>query len=268
MKHHVSQIHGVIRSSNVTIGRGVSIGAGTTIEADIVVLGDNCFIGENVTIRTKEFWLGDYSKIQRGTVGFGSQALRIGRNCWIGGRCDLDSQGGLVLEDNVGVGSLSQIWTHIRHGDVVNGCRFDSSQSVTIGKDAWFVGSCLVSPVSVGERSMAMLGSVIVKDMLPDRTYGGSPAVDITQKVGSQFAAISIDEKARRLKRLISDFELTNPEFANQLVVVTDLEDVNLLDNRTYFDVGSRSYSKKFTPAEVCFLKQTGTVKFTPLSDI
>ena len=267
MNHSVSQIDGIVRSPNVSIGRGVTIGSGTLIEAEVIVIGDNCFVGEDVTIRTKEFWLGDYSKIQRGTVGFGSQALRIGRNCWIGGRCDLDSQGGLVLEDNVGVGSLSQIWTHIRHGDVVNGCRFDSSQSVTIGKDAWFVGSCLVSPVSVGERSMAMLGSVIVKDMLPDRTYGGSPAIDITQKVGSQFAAISIEEKASRLQHLISKFEITHPEFANQLVVVMNLEDINYSDERTYFDVGSRSYSKKFTPAEVCFLKQTGTVKFTPLSD-
>jgi acetyltransferase-like isoleucine patch superfamily enzyme len=265
MSEFPCEINGTILSPNITMGQGVEVGSGTRIEADRVVLGDNCFIGENVTIKTKEFWLGDYSRIQRETVGYGQDSLRIGRNCWIGGRCDLDSQGGLFIDDNVGIGSMSQIWSHIRHGDVVDGCRYDSRKTVHIGKDAWFVGSCLVSPVHVGERSMAMLGSVITRDMMPNRTYGGVPAVDITDKVGPQFQDLSVEEKVNRLNLMIVRFEMIHPQLSGFLVASPGLESVDLEDGKTYFDLSSRSYTKKMTLAEVTFLKENGTAKFVPL---
>ncbi|MEY3806779.1 MAG: hypothetical protein RIR69_1591 [Actinomycetota bacterium] len=264
MSYLENHIKGTIVADNIQIGRGVVVGSGTVIEAENVVLGDGAFVGNDVVIKTKDFFIGDYSRIQAGTVGYGSKQLGIGRNCWIGGRCDLDSQGGLFIDDNVGIGSMSQIWTHIRHGDVVEGCRFNSTAEVHIGKDAWFVGSCLVSPVVVGERSMAMLGSVITRDMLPNRTYGGCPATDITDRVGPQFHNVSMWEKLERLKKLISDFENQYPEFVGKLVAVSDGNEIGVDDDRTYFDLGTRTYTKRFTEPEVLFLKTNGVAKFVP----
>lgn len=57
----------------------------------------------------------------------------------------------------------------------------------------WFVGHCLVSPIRAKARSMAMLGSVVTKDMDHNRIYAGTPAKDITDKVGMKRPGFSGD---------------------------------------------------------------------------
>ena len=257
---------GTIEADVVELGDGVNIAPTARIRARRVSIGDNCFIGDGVVIDVGEFVLGDYSRIQAHTVGFGVEALRIGRNCWIGGRCDLDSQGGLDIYDNVGIGSMSQVWSHIRHGDVVQGCRFDSRSRTVIEQDAWLVGSCLVSPVRVGRRSMALLGSVVTRDLAPDRTFAGVPATDVTDRVGPQFAPITDVEKARRLRNRIEEFEVARPEFRGRLRVVMSRDEV-LDDGTTSFIIAERTYTKRGGPAESEFLKSYGNVKFIPLGE-
>jgi len=129
-----------------------------------VIQGDFSYIGKNVKIFTPEFRLGDYSKLHESTFGHGVLPLQIGRNCWIGGNCILDLMGGLDIVDNVGIGAHSQIWTHIQFGDIVEGCRFYSNDYMYVAKDAWFVRHCIVSPVQVGERSMALVLKMIIED--------------------------------------------------------------------------------------------------------
>ena len=256
-----------IDASNITIGKDVVIAPTARIRARSVQIGDNAFIGEGVVIDVGEFVMGDYSRMQAGTVCFGVEPLRIGRNCWIGGRSDIDSQGGLDIHDNVGIGSLSQIWTHMRHGDVTQGCRFNSRRKVVIERDAWFVGSCLVSPVSVGERSMALLGSVVTRDMVAGRTYAGVPARDVTEKFGPQFDDISLEDKASRLSERIRHFENLNPELSGLLKVELSFGSAVPADERTYFFVNDRTYTKKRTKAETLFLSQERTVKFVPIDE-
>lgn len=110
---------GSIEADSVHVGEGASIASTARIRARRVRIGDHCFIGDGVVIDTDEFILGQYSSIQAGTVGFGVEALRIGRNCWIGGPLRPRQPGGLDIHDNVGIGSMSQVWSHIRHGDVI-----------------------------------------------------------------------------------------------------------------------------------------------------
>lgn len=254
-----------IDASEIHVGHDVIIAPTAQIRAKSVRIGDNAFIGEGVVIDVGDFVMGDYSRIQAGTVCFGIEPLRIGRNCWIGGRCDIDAQGGLDIEDNVGIGSLSQVWTHIRHGDVTQGCRFDSRRKVVIGRDAWFVGSCLISPVFVGERSMALLGSVVTRDMVSGRTYAGVPARDITEKIGPQYEEIAAEEKARRLAERIKSFESRHPELSGTLKVELSAATIPSTNEITYFFVNERMYTKNRTRAETLFLSQERTVKFVPL---
>lgn len=263
-----SRIQGEIDADEVIIGKGVVVEKGVVIKgksgrAKRIVLGDFCYIGQDVRVLAPEFCLGDYSKLHSGSFGHGSLPLQIGRNCWIGGNCVLDSMGGLDIDDNVGIGAQSQLWTHIQFGDIVEGSRFHSHQYMHINKDVWFVGHCIVSPVNVGERSLALVGSVITRDMLPNHIYGGVPAKDMTDKMGTQFETISVEEKAKRLKELIHQFEIEHPEYANQLVVVTNPNERP--SNAPWFDVSTRTYAKTYHPAEVAFLKATvPLVKFTP----
>jgi len=196
----------------------------------------------------------------------GDRPLQIGRNCWIGGNTVLDSLGGLDIEDNVGIGTHSQVWTHIQFGDIVEGSRFHSRKYMSLGKDSWFVGHCIVSPVHVGAKSMAMIGSVVTRDMLPNHVYAGVPATDVSDKLGYQFETRTIEQKQAKLQELVDIFVAEQPEFAGQIIVVGNPRDRR--DDICWFDVSDRSYNKRFHPAEMAFLKKNvPIVKFTPAGE-
>ncbi|MBN1658069.1 MAG: hypothetical protein JXA93_06685 [Anaerolineae bacterium] len=263
-----SMIEGTIEARDVEIGKGVVVEEGVVITgkggpARKVVLGDFCYIGRHTRIITPEFRLGDYSKLHAFSFAHGEKRMQIGRNCWIGGNTVLDSNGGLDIDDNVGIGAHSQIWTHVQFGDIVEGCRFYSNKYMHVGKDAWFVGHCVVSPVRVGEKSMALVGSVVTKDMLPNHIYAGVPAADVTHKLGTQFEERTVEEKAAILQGLIAAFTAQHPEYLGQLQVVRSPEEVQ--EGVCCFDVSTRTYARTYSQAEVAFLKaHVPLVKFTP----
>jgi acetyltransferase-like isoleucine patch superfamily enzyme len=264
-------IRGEIKAKRLNVGRGVVVEEGTVIsgpfgeEADEVTLGDYCFLGGGTKIMVPEFRIGDYTKLHGNCFVRGEKPLQIGRNCWIGGNTILDSLGGLDIDDNVGIGAHSQLWTHIQFGDIVEGCRFYSNRHMYIGKDAWFVGHCIVSPVDVGERSMAMAGSVITKDMLPNHIYGGSPAKDLTDKLGTQFEARSIDQKEAAFSVVLAKFEAAHPEYQGAIRVVRSYDGVVSDSTHTHFNLTDRTYTKTHNAAEVAFLKSNvPLIKFTP----
>lgn len=267
-----SKVEGTINADEVIIGKGVVVEKDVLITgkggpAKKVVLGDFCYIGRETRIITPEFRLGDYSKLHAYGFGHGEFPLNIGRNCWIGGNTVLDSQGGLDIDDNVGIGAHSQIWTHIQFGDIVEGSQFYSKQYMHIGKDAWFVGHCIVSPIKVGEKSMALVGSVVTKDMLPNHIYAGVPAKDITDKVGTQFANKSVVEKREKLQDIINEFYLEHPEYQGQLKIIESDEEIN--EKATCFNIKNRTYTKKYSPAEVIFFKKwVPLVKFIPVDEL
>jgi acetyltransferase-like isoleucine patch superfamily enzyme len=252
-QRYESEIRGEIRANNIRVGKGVVVEEGVIITgpsgpAESVVLGDYSYIGRDTRIIVPSFSLGDYSKLHALSFCHGAEGMQIGRNCWIGGQTVLDSLGGLAIDDNVGIGAHSQIWTHIKFGDIVEGCRFHSTKYMHVKKDAWFVGHCIVSPVEIGERSMAMVGSVVTRDMLPNNIYAGVPAKNISDKVGFQFEERTIEEKIQKMEEIIHGFEQSHPEYKNKIIAVAD-----------------RTYTKKHTEAEVAFMKENvPLIKFVP----
>lgn len=264
-----SRIEGEIHADELIVGKGVVVEPGVLITgkggpARKVVLGDFSFIGRGSRILCPEFMIGDYSKLNQDAFCHGKEPLRIGRNCWFGGGVVLDSMGGLDIDDGVGVGAGSQLWTHAQFGDVVEGCRFHSYTYMHVGKDAWIVGHCIISPVRIEPKAMALAGSVVTRDLLENRVYGGVPAKDLTDKVGPQFDTIDVPEKAVRMQKQIDGFLETHPQFAGQLAVVQSLADAR--EGITSFDVSSRQYTQTYSEAEVAFLKATiPLVKFTPV---
>lgn len=268
MTPYEPRIEGQIEADDLVVGKGVVVEKGAYISgkgerARRVVLGDFCFVGRETRILCPEFRLGDYGKFHAYGFAHGEKPLQIGRNCWIGGNVVLDSTGGLDIDDNVGIGAHSQLWTHIQFGDIVEGSRFYSNRYMHVGKDAWFVGHCIVSPVEVGERSMAMVGSVVTRNMLPNHVYAGVPARDVTDKMGPQFEDRSIDQKAGKLQALIDRFVEGNPQFRDQLAVIRSRSEVR--PGVCCFDVSRRTYTKSYAPAEIAFLKaHVPLVKFCP----
>lgn len=249
----------------------ISIGFNTVIDSTAIIrgingnaknisIGDNCYIGENVQIIVDEFEMGDYCKIQHHTNIHGYKKCKIGHNAWVGQYTIIDCIGGTTIGNNCGIGAHSQLWSHIKYGDTLEGCRFLSNSPLNIGDDVWFVGHCIVSPITAKNKSMALVGSVITCDMEENHVYAGSPAKDITDKIGNQFSMKTCDEK---YVKMISHLKESNLQ---KIKIVRSVDDFNFDDDISYFDVKTRSYTKKRTQNEITFMKYLlpDKAKFVP----
>jgi acetyltransferase-like isoleucine patch superfamily enzyme len=255
-----------IEAKEVHIGKGVRIGDGVKISggfnystgkyipAEKVVIGDGAFLGHDIEITCPSIEIGDYTMIREYTQIMGRKEAKIGSCCWFGQNCILNTHGGLYIGNGVGAGAHSQLWTHIRFGDTLQGCRWESDKPLIVDDDVWFVGHCLVSPIHAKAKSMAMLGSVVTKDMEENHIYAGVPAKDVTDKLGTQYEDVPIDKKYKELKKKLDEFYKLNPKYKKSIVVVKDPSEIKDND-KTYFDVSDRTYTKRLTKEEMEFMK-------------
>lgn len=245
-----------IDAEEIFIGTGAIVHPSARItgpdggRAKRIMIGDHAYIGENVQIRCPEFSIGDYSKLHHSSTAHGYLPCSIGHNAWIGQFTILDSVGGLEIGNNCGIGAHSQLWSHIKYGDTLEGCRFLSEKALKIGNDVWFVGHCIVSPITAADKSMAMVGSVVTKDMDANTIYAGSPAKEISSRVGPQFEPRSSEEKVQRMRALVKEFGASDAEFE---IVTAYPDDPD--PGKTYFNISDRSYSKTGREREVSFMK-------------
>lgn len=250
-----------------------SIGQNTIIEpsakirgingkANRIIIGDNCYIGHNVQIIIDDFYLGDYSKIHHDTNIHGYKPCKIGHNAWIGQYSIIDSIGGTTIGNNCGIGAHSQLWSHIKYGDTLEGCRFFDEKPLIIGNDVWFVGHCIVSPIIAQDKSMAMVGSVVTKNMEFNTIYAGSPAKSISNKIGHQFVELTIDEKISKMKNYLISSGLQS----DKIMLVTSKEEISFDDNISYFNISDRHYTKKQLQSEINFMNYLlpDKAKFVP----
>jgi acetyltransferase-like isoleucine patch superfamily enzyme len=244
-----------IKAKEIILGDNVFIDPSAIIrgidgKAKSVIIGDNTFIGQNVQIICDEFKIGDYGKIQHHTNVHGYKPVVIGHNFWCGQYTIIDGIGGTLIGNNVGVGAHSQLWSHIKYGDTLEGCRWNSNDSLIIGDDVWFVGHCIVSPIKAENKSMAMVGSVITKDMKSNRIYAGVPAKDLTEKIGSPFKYQKTADKLIIMQKYLDEFGNHND---NIEIVNSDSKYSN--SSMTYFNVSNRRYTKRGTKEEIDFIK-------------
>jgi acetyltransferase-like isoleucine patch superfamily enzyme len=243
-------------TQDVKIGRGTYFGRNVRFNSKHVRIGDGVIFQDNVRIDATEFEIGDYGTIYFGCFFPGPGKLQIGHNFWLGNNSIIDSQGGTTIGNNVGIGAHSQLWTHMKYGDVVAGCRFDSVAPLNIGNDVWLVGHNLVSPVAIGNRSLAMLGSLITKDIPPDRVFAGSPAKDQTDKFGSQFSETDTEYRKAKLKGMIEKFarENTIRNVWNYVEICSELPQ-KWNAKKTIIDVSSRYYYKTGSRFELILMR-------------
>lgn len=244
-----------------TIIEPTAVIRGLSGKAKKIIIGDNCYIGHNVQIICDEFTLGDYCKIQHNTNIHGYLPCHIGHNAWIGQFTIIDSIGGTTIGNNCGIGAHSQIWSHIKYGDTLEGCRFLSEKPMIIGNDVWFVGHCIVSPITAEDKSMAMVGSVITKDMKYNEIYAGSPAKSISDKIGFQFEETSVDEKFIKMNEYLKQWKGD----ADNIKIIKDISEMEN-DTVTYFNVSDRTYTKRGSETEIDFMKYLlpARAKFIP----
>lgn len=258
-------------------GEDVEVGVGTVISPTAVIrgldgparrirIGDHCYIGDGVQIICDDFELGDYSKLHHHTTVHGYLPCHIGHNAWVGQFTVIDSVGSATIGNNCGIGAHSQLWSHAKYGDVLEGCRFNSSNPLVIGDDVWFVGHCIVSPIHAMDKSMALAGSVVTQDMAFNTIYAGTPAKPISDRVGPQFAEPTDQERRDYMSARLAEF--ADPATTSNLRVVMTEAEASWSDDISYFILDGRSYTKKGSQAEVAFMKYLlpEKAKFVPLT--
>ena len=235
---------------NVRWGRNVVFGAACRK----VTVGYGAFVGNDVYIDVEELVVGDYLTLHHGSVIHG-KSCAIGHNCWIGQYCILDALGGrLGLGNNVGVGAHSQLWSHMKFGDRLAGCRWYRMGSLDVGDDVWFVGHCIVTPIKAASRSMLMVGGVAVKDMEDNPVYAGSPAKDMTETFGPQFQEVSPADREAGFAKLLEEYRLQgHPTDFVRLVATRD--ELAAGGDRTPFCLATREYAPRYAEDEVRFMR-------------
>jgi acetyltransferase-like isoleucine patch superfamily enzyme len=229
-------------------GKGVVFGA----RCQEVTIGYGCFIGNDIYIDVDHLTIGDYTTIHHGSIIHGIKTS-IGHNCWFGHYTIIDSLGGNTrIGNNVGVGAHSQLWSHMKFGDVLNGCRWNSSSSLQIDDDVWLVGHSIVGPIHAKEKSMLMTGGVAVKDMESNHIYAGTPAKDVSDRFGMQFENISHEEKCRRFAFLRSAFCTERALDENLFPMVEEFDGRATV---TQFNLRNRTFRPIRSDAEHQFIK-------------
>lgn len=241
---------GLERIQDCQIGCGVRIDpTAEFINVEKLYLGDYSYIGPGVRIIGRSFAIGDYSKVHNNCYIYAKNYVHLGHNTWIGQGVHLDGTGGIKAGHFMGVGINSALYSHIRHGDITEGCNYDSNSFLEIGDDVWFVGMCLVSPIKAADKSLAFLGSVVTRNMEFNHVYGGNPAKDITHKVGTPWRKLSLDQKTMSLLSHIRDYAEVNPKFDRDSVFVSDSFPADI-SGRTCFNVATREYIKTNSESE------------------
>jgi UDP-3-O-[3-hydroxymyristoyl] glucosamine N-acyltransferase len=176
--------------SHSFIGPDVRIGKDTLIGCNVVItgtvsIGKNCVIKDNATIGSEafSFWYDESGvPIHFPQVG----KIVIGDYVWIGSNSTVERQalGETVIENHVKVDDLVQIG----HGAVIG----EKSQvcaasvvcgSVRVGKHSWIAPNATIREgLTVGERSLVGIGSVVIRDV-PDHTIvAGNPAKPLEKR--------------------------------------------------------------------------------------
>jgi len=261
-----------IQANIIEIGEGVTFGKHVQIgaignPARRVHIGDHTYIGDDVRVLAPEFSVGDYSKLHRHSLFFGYGAMRLGHNAWVGQGCTFDSTGGLTIGDNCCVGTHSSLWSHMRYGDTLIGCRFDHRRPLIIGKDVWIGDSVVVTPVTIADKALVLANSVVTHNCVANRIYANSPATDVTEKLGGPpFREVPPDERLLRLHTLYGAFAQEHPEMRKSVTLVLAASDFNWSHPASAFEVTTRTYVKRGTPVEVEWMQWLlpEKAKFTP----
>ena len=109
--------------------------------------------------------------------------IKIGNGVSIGDHAKLDGRNGLVIEDNVNIGSGVWIWTEQHdYNDELFRCN-DKGGMVVIREKAWVSSRVTVLPkVVIGEGTVIGAGAVVTKNCEDYSLYAGVPAKKIGKR--------------------------------------------------------------------------------------
>lgn len=166
-----------------------------------ISIGDYCSIGDGVKFICSggDIFIDDWTTLHDNCLVLSGEYVKIAEHCWFGQNSVIDGSGGISIGRGVRVGMYSQLWSHVAAGEQIEGCTLFGRRPVDIGDDVWLVGSCIVaSGVTLGKRTVALIGSNITKSFPPNAVIAGAPAQEKSNL--NFYKDISLDEKWDLLK--------------------------------------------------------------------
>ena len=181
--HSTARIHpGVILGDNNVIHENVIIGGFKDQDCDIVI-GDGNVFHADMRILVLSLRMGNDSMFHN-HVSILAGHVEIGNDCWVGQHSELDGTGGLLLEDNVNIGSNCYIWSHAGSSKLLPDCLLVNTKKTILRRGVWVIGcNCIVSPgVEMAEKSILLPNAALTKGTSKGKVYGGVPARELSIK--------------------------------------------------------------------------------------
>ena len=204
---------------NINIGEDVKIGNNVRIYSDRLSIGHETIIHNHIEIIAKqnvsignECIIYDYV-----TIGGGQQhdsSFFAGNNVHIFQYCFLNTTKPLILEDGVGIGGGTYIFTHGSWQDAYDGYPF-SFAPVVIKKNAWLPWRVFVMPgIVIGENATIGSDALITKN-IPDNSFAvGVPAKVL--KTGHEYVKkMDQNQKFELMKEIFMAYKNKAHEFFN-----------------------------------------------------
>lgn len=216
------------RWKGATIGRDVSIGALSVIQIESLEIGDGTKIGPlsfihakrvrigrrvrlhmMVAIDTVDISVGDGSTIMEQVVIGGMRtrrsSLRIGKRVKIFPYCFINPTEPIIIEDDVGIGGASYIFTHGSWQSMIEGFPV-SFGPVTLKKGVWLPWRVFILPkVTIGEYATIGAGAVINKD-IPARSLAAGVPAKVVKRESEYIREYSEDQKDEMVKVILREF--------------------------------------------------------------
>jgi len=248
---------------NVKIGSHNKIGRNVIIDSknknSNISIGDNNIINDNVRIiiNDGDFEIGDWNIIHNDTLLISKKFLIIKNNVWIGQNSVLDGTGGLTVKNGVRIGMQSQIWSHAKTGEEIEGCVLSVAQPTTIEDEVWIQGNCLIgSGISIGYRSIGLLGSVLHQNIDSNKVFSGNPAKVVNGL--KMYRKISEKRKMRLMKDWVAEFKSVHYQGLsvisddNRIILKLNYDKIVIMNNKpskidknsTYFILSNKQFIK------------------------
>jgi acetyltransferase-like isoleucine patch superfamily enzyme len=216
------------RRKGASIGKGVRFGLGSILVGSEIKVGDNARfgmfsvtlaerieIGRDVVIGSftllsgREVHIGDESKIDEfvysGILEGPRSILRIGHNVHIFPFTVINPTMGVTIDDEVGVGGFSLIFTHGVWQSALEGYPYKFAP-VTIKRGVWLPWNVFIMPgVTIGEGATIGARALVASDVPPRSLAVGIPA-HVAKSADEYPAALTLEEKEEVVHSIFKDF--------------------------------------------------------------
>jgi acetyltransferase-like isoleucine patch superfamily enzyme len=204
----------IILAEELELADGASIGALSVVRARSIRLGARASIGALSYVSTQRFALGDDTVVAKLVVIAGPATRQsefvAGKRCTIFPYCWIDTTREVHLEDEVGVGGASYIFTHGSWQPVIDGFPV-AFGPVTIKRNVWLPWRVFILPnVTIGEYATIGAGAVVTKSLPAYSLAAGMPA-KVLKENGEHLRRLTLEEQlaivAEALREAAADLE-------------------------------------------------------------